>query len=386
MRRAHRALRERLTETLEAFDVDKLGGEDRTAVATMLETLRGSASIESAETSEAASDAAPVPVGCGEDPGAVATGDSALARLSAAIYACYGAAARRVVTPTDTADRLTVLGRLGSEPSSEAREALFMSLQPIWKSVTGDGSPRSPYRTMLQLSAAEWRKDGSPVASAARSLGLDPANVDSTLVRILRAWRDHTPATVVEPWDWFYQKGAASRALAAINLAALREPQRRFTRTTARTSRPWASASTSRRARERLPSPSRSLARRPGFGVGASAKRGLGLRHVPRGARQSGRAAARDGHAIHISGVHTRPAFADWPDNDPFTEALGDLLAMDAMSRRGRSTGSAHRRRSRRCSAPIRVDRARCRLGADRVAGAREPFARPQRRVDLAHA
>jgi len=36
------------------------------------------------------------------------------------------------------------------------------------------------------------------------------------------------------------------------------------------------------------------------------------------------------GHAIHISAIATRPAFADWPDSDPFTEALADLPALEA--------------------------------------------------------
>jgi hypothetical protein len=36
------------------------------------------------------------------------------------------------------------------------------------------------------------------------------------------------------------------------------------------------------------------------------------------------------GHGIHIAAIRTRPAFADWPDSDPFTEALGDLVALEA--------------------------------------------------------
>jgi oligoendopeptidase F len=35
------------------------------------------------------------------------------------------------------------------------------------------------------------------------------------------------------------------------------------------------------------------------------------------------------GHAVHIAAVRTRPAFADWPDSDPFTEGLADLVALD---------------------------------------------------------
>jgi hypothetical protein len=37
------------------------------------------------------------------------------------------------------------------------------------------------------------------------------------------------------------------------------------------------------------------------------------------------------GHAVHIASIRTRPAFADWPDSDVFTEALGDLLAAEAF-------------------------------------------------------
>jgi hypothetical protein len=35
------------------------------------------------------------------------------------------------------------------------------------------------------------------------------------------------------------------------------------------------------------------------------------------------------GHAVHIAAIRTRPAFADWPDSDPFTEGLADFIALD---------------------------------------------------------
>ena len=35
------------------------------------------------------------------------------------------------------------------------------------------------------------------------------------------------------------------------------------------------------------------------------------------------------GHAIHVAGIRTRPAFADWPDSDALTEAIADLVAFD---------------------------------------------------------
>lgn len=36
------------------------------------------------------------------------------------------------------------------------------------------------------------------------------------------------------------------------------------------------------------------------------------------------------GHAIHIAALRGRPALADWPDNDTFTEALADIAAQEA--------------------------------------------------------
>jgi hypothetical protein len=38
-----------------------------------------------------------------------------------------------------------------------------------------------------------------------------------------------------------------------------------------------------------------------------------------------------NGHAVHIAGIRTRPAFADWPDSDVLTEALGDLVSLDVF-------------------------------------------------------
>jgi hypothetical protein len=35
------------------------------------------------------------------------------------------------------------------------------------------------------------------------------------------------------------------------------------------------------------------------------------------------------GHAVHIAAIRTRPAFADWPDSDPFTEAVAEFVALD---------------------------------------------------------
>jgi hypothetical protein len=32
---------------------------------------------------------------------------------------------------------------------------------------------------------------------------------------------------------------------------------------------------------------------------------------------------------VHIAAIRTRPAFAEWPDSDPFTEAVADFMALE---------------------------------------------------------
>ncbi len=329
MRRAHRALRERLTESLEALDADRFGGEDREAIRVMLRQLASSATIER----EPNPGSAPTAPSCNYDPAALAASDSGYLTLSQRIYACYGAAARRVITPTDTSDRLTVLARLGTEPSAEVRRALFLSLQPLWRSVTGDGSGASPYRTLLPLSAARWRRDGSPVDAAARSLGMEPARLESTLVRVLRAWRDHTPAQRVEPWDWYYDNGSASRALSpTVTLSGLREINDAFYRDQG------ADPATLNIQFDLEPREGKTPVAFTQFGKPARLRRGkygeseawVFATYRTGGFDNLVELLHETGHAVHVSGVATRPAFADWPDSDPFTEALGDLLAMEA--------------------------------------------------------
>ena len=40
------------------------------------------------------------------------------------------------------------------------------------------------------------------------------------------------------------------------------------------------------------------------------------------------------GHGIHIAGIRARPAFADWPDSDTFTESVADIASLDAYEPR----------------------------------------------------
>lgn len=319
LRTSERVLRERALERLGELDPDSYRGDDRRALDRMREMLSQ-------------------PPGAGDSGGAAGcphptevTGLPA-DLLGARIYVCYGRAAARLMVGRDTLDRLGVLSRLATEPDPARRRLLFLALQPVWQSVNAGNTPMSPWRVLLQHRAARWKAEGSPVVAAARSLGLAPGDVEPTLRALLDAWRRATPDTLVEPWEWYHQNAAASRRLSP------RVPRQDLERLNESY---YAGVGASPRAL----GITYDLEPRPGKSPVAFTQFG----GVPRQTRDSATGADphvvatyRDGglgnlvellhesgHAIHIAAINTRPAFADWPDSDPFTEGLADVPALE---------------------------------------------------------
>lgn len=316
---SYAALRERALERLEALDPDRFGGEDRRAYDVMHAALVG----DTARTDDGTS------ASCGgADKGAPTFG-----ALAERIYACYGREQSRVVTPRDTVDRLTVISRLETDTSSARRRALFLSLRPVWESVNGTNAPTSPWRRLVALSAEHWRSNGSPVEAAAASLGMAGTRIEPMLIELLDAWRAQQPSALVEPWDWYFANGGASRRLAAA------APLRNLERITEEYySVIGASPRTLGVHFDLVPRAGKTPVAFTEFGG------------IPRRVRSGVRGADpwvfatyreggfnnlvellhETGHAIHLAAIETRPAFADWPDSDPFTEALADLTALEA--------------------------------------------------------
>lgn len=321
---SYAALRERALERLSGLDDSKYAGDDRRAIGLMRKTLTDGV----------------YPEGGAVRPACVAhsaLGATRWGELSAQLYACYGRAQSRVITPTDTADRLTVLARLKTEGDSAKRRALFLSLRPVWESVNGDNSVESPWRRLVALSAAQWKERGSPSEVAAMSLGIAAPGVEPVLVQMLEAWERTLPNTRAEPWDWYYNTGEASRKLSAgIPLRELERMNEQF----------FASFGASPRSLgivyDLVPRAGKTPVAFTQFG--GLARR---TRDGPRGADPSIFATYRTGglgnlaellhetgHAIHIAAISQRPAFADWPDSDPYTEALADVPANEVYEGR----------------------------------------------------
>ena len=265
------------------------------------------------------------------------TADRGFAALSARIDDEYARAQGAVDIGDVTVTRLDVLDRLGVESNPDRRRRLFYALEPVWQTIDADGGVASPYQRMLPLSADRWVRDGSPVDRGAAALGLTGAEVEAHLIAILETWRDAVGAgnARVEPWDWWYEIGAASRALrAAAPIDRIRELSNDYHASLGadplalgvgfdlfpRIDRPLVPvAYTEFGSRPRvLPDGRRWPAR--AWVMATYTTGGLGelteLMH-------------ESGHAIHLAAIDTRPAFADWPDGDAFTEALAELTALD---------------------------------------------------------
>jgi hypothetical protein len=329
--RRHEELRRALLTRLDAVDSSALAGEDARAFGTMRAAL-GRALTALMDTASAGSPPTPGRPDCEYDPAAIAAARNGLDSLRGRLYACYGWAQSHVAVGADTMDRLSVLGALGRTEDPAERRRLFVSLEPVWRSVNAGNGADSPYRRLLALQVKELRGREPPAARQARLSGVPPDSLERWLVAILETWRDVNPDSMIEPWDWYYRTGRPSRELGGLisrerltalnaevyralgaDLAALNvrydlEPREGKT--------PVAFCDFG--ARPRL----RDGGWTPGEPSVFATYRGGGLDNLAELLHETG-------HAVHIAAIRARPAFADWPDSDPFTEAIADFVALD---------------------------------------------------------
>ncbi|MGE5687683.1 MAG: hypothetical protein ACM34D_09305, partial [Gemmatimonadota bacterium] len=211
--RRHDELRAALALRLAPIDSATLAADDRRALAVLRSTLASDLGPVAASPAPAAgADAvAPKAPDCAYDPRRLASMPGGADSLRRRVYACYGWAQQHVMLDGERLDRLTVLGTLARADDPELRRRLFQALDPVWRSVNGDDGPESPYRLLVGLDARGGAEP--PAAARARALGLAPDSLERWLVRVLEAWRASAPDSLIEPWDWYYAAGRASRVL-----------------------------------------------------------------------------------------------------------------------------------------------------------------------------
>ncbi|MEA2724915.1 MAG: hypothetical protein QOH59_2686 [Gemmatimonadales bacterium] len=327
----HNALRQDLATRLAGVDSTALRGDDARALGIMRRTLAQDLGAVSAPTGSLGA-AAELEPACDYDPGAVVAVPNGLDSLRKRLYACYGWAQSHVVAEGDTLDRLSILGALGRTESAEVRRRLFLSLEPVWRSVNRDNQPGSPYRLLIAREVKERGKAESPAAEQARASGVPPDSLEHWLLRVLETWRDVGPDSLVEPWDWFYQTGTASRSLSRLvpleRLTALnREVYRSLGADLGALDVQYDLA-----PREgKTPVAYCTFGSHPRFinGRWRAAQPWVFATYRTGGLDNLNELLHETGHAVHIAAIRSRPAFGDWPDSDPFTEAVADFVALD---------------------------------------------------------
>jgi hypothetical protein len=327
--RRHNELRRAVVTRLNSLDSSALAGGDARAFGTMRLALgRGLTAL----TDSAPLDATAPRPDCEYEPATIAAAKNGLDSLRRRIYACYGWAQQHVAVGTDTMDRLSVLGALGRAEDPAERRRLFLALEPVWRSVNADNGSGSPYRRLIALEV-EARPGGEALAARqARLSGVPPDSLERWLVTILETWRDATPDSVIEPWDWYYRTGRLGRALGG------RISRERMTEINAEVYRALGADLEGLNVRYDLePREGKTPVAFCTFGARPRLRAGKWTPGEPSvfatyrtgGLDNLAELLHETGHAVHIAAIRTRPAFADWPDSDPFTEALADFTALD---------------------------------------------------------
>ncbi|HEY9015994.1 MAG TPA: hypothetical protein VIM84_13145, partial [Gemmatimonadales bacterium] len=266
------------------------------------------------------------PPDCDYDPEALGL-DSLRSRL----YRCYAWVQSHVVVGSDTLDRLTVLGALGRTADGGRRRELFLSLNPVWVSVNRDNGSSSPYRRMIR---EEMRRASGPLPSLgqAGASGLNPDSLEPWLLALLQTWRAGAGDSLVEPWDWYYGAGAASRALSpGISKARLLQLNEQVYRSLGVDLKRLRIHYDVQPREGKTPVAYTTFGARPRYlnGRWREGEPWVFATYRTGGLDNLNELLHETGHAIHIAAIRTRPAFADWPDSDPFTEAVADFVALE---------------------------------------------------------
>ena len=248
--------------------------------------------------------------------------------LRRALYGCFEEVGNNLHFEGKKLTRGSAFGKLETLDDPAQRKAVFLAMSPLYEAINGKDEANSPYRRLIKLAAAHNdAKHASELASAAQTVGATPEQVEQWLVQILDTWRKVSSDEQLEPWDYRYLAGAASRQLdSAISHNALQAINARYYRDLGvdlvqlgtiydldpRPGKsPVAYTDFERRGREMKgqwqPTIARVLANYSSGGLG-----------------NLNEYIHENGHAAQISAIHTRPAFIDWGDT-VFVEAFADV-------------------------------------------------------------
>jgi hypothetical protein len=285
-------------------------------------------------TSESDSNSAdPGNESCDYAPDSLARQPNGIAVLSGRVLSCYGKATENIEVDGEKLNRLKILGRLSRTADATKRERLFLALQPVWRSINGQDDSVSPYRILARMYHEELKGKVSPISQKAAAFGVPSAEMEGWLVRILETWRAISPDSILEPWNFYYQAGAASRRLSP-KVATLGDMRRVNDQYYHMLGADPAALGVHYDLEARVgkyPVAYTDFGARPRQinGQWNSGEPWVFTSYLGGSFDNLAELLHETGHAIHIAAIRTRPAFTDWPDNDTFTEALADFPAME---------------------------------------------------------
>lgn len=136
-------------------------------------------------------------------------------QLREALYACFEETGNHLEFEGKPESRLSGFELLTTMPEAERRRQMFLAYVPLWQAINGKNEAASPYRRLIKLAAEDAaEKKGPEIDAAAATLGVTAEQVEQWLEQILDTWRQSTPETPIEPWDYRYWAGECDRELA----------------------------------------------------------------------------------------------------------------------------------------------------------------------------
>lgn len=255
------------------------------------------------------------------------------AALRHVLYACFDEYGNNVEFEGKKLTRVSALEMLGRLDDANRRKQLFLAFNPLWQSINGNDEAASPYRRMIAMAAADVAKNGSPMDTAAQTIGAQSTEVEKWLEQILDAWRESTSDAMVEPWDFRYQVGAADRELAsAIPRASLIPINERYYHDLG------ADLKQLGILYDLDPRPGKAPLAYSDFvthgrwvgGVWQPTIARVSANYDGGGLGLLNELVHENGHAVHMAALRTRPAFMDLGD-PVFFEAFADVTSWDTF-------------------------------------------------------
>jgi len=308
--------RARLAQQLDGLPVGGLSSRDAQAVAAMkrqMQAFSGGGALFSPKAQ------------CKDAP----RKDLAYHELKSALVACFVEIGNSLPFEGGKINRVSALDLLHETSDPARRKAVFLAFLPLWRALNGNDEPDSPYRRMIAGAVADAVKNGSEIDNVARDAGIDTAEVERWLVRILEAWRDASDATPIEPWDFRYQTGEADRLLGGyVPRASLQAINQRYY------SDLGADLAQLGTLYDLNPRPNKAALAYTEFVTHGRLVDGQWRPTVARVSAPYERGGLfvlnelvhENGHVANITAIRNRPAFVDWP-SDLFAEAFADVPA-----------------------------------------------------------